>query len=50
MIPAYKVILFGSFGASAYMMGRLVLVSRVSLLHHLLLIPLQGHKTWFGKN
>ncbi|KAG9186267.1 hypothetical protein G6011_02823 [Alternaria panax] len=34
MIPAYKVVLFSSFGASMYMMGRLVL----------------GHKTWFGKN
>lgn len=27
MIPGYKVILFSSFGASMYMMGRLVLVS-----------------------
>jgi len=26
MIPAYKVILFTSFGSSMYMMGRLVLV------------------------
>ncbi|KAF9701741.1 hypothetical protein EKO04_000926 [Ascochyta lentis] len=34
MIPAYKVVLFGSLSASMYMMGRLVL----------------GHKTWFGKN
>ncbi|KAF2264211.1 hypothetical protein CC78DRAFT_580717 [Lojkania enalia] len=34
MIPAYKVLLFGSFGASMYMMARLTL----------------GHKTWFGKN
>ncbi|KAF2792972.1 hypothetical protein K505DRAFT_375648 [Melanomma pulvis-pyrius CBS 109.77] len=34
MVPAYKVILFGSFGASMYMMGRMVL----------------GHKTWIGKN
>ncbi|KAF2272376.1 uncharacterized protein EI97DRAFT_437003 [Westerdykella ornata] len=34
MIPAYKVLLFTTFGSSMYMMGRLVL----------------GHKTWFGKN
>ncbi|KAF1357554.1 hypothetical protein EJ07DRAFT_35435, partial [Lizonia empirigonia] len=34
MIPAYKVVLFGSLSASMYMMGRLVL----------------GHKTWFSKN
>ncbi|KAF2028230.1 hypothetical protein EK21DRAFT_114004 [Setomelanomma holmii] len=34
MIPTYKVALFTSFGASMYMMGRLVL----------------GHKTWLGKN
>jgi hypothetical protein len=27
MVPGFKVILFGSFGASMYMMGRLVLVS-----------------------
>jgi hypothetical protein len=27
MIPAYKCVLFGSFGASMYMMSRLVLVS-----------------------
>jgi hypothetical protein len=27
MIPAYKVLLFTSFGSSMYMMGRLVLVS-----------------------
>ncbi|ORY12940.1 hypothetical protein BCR34DRAFT_562855 [Clohesyomyces aquaticus] len=33
MVPAYKVLLFGSFGSSMYMMGRMVL----------------GHKTWFGK-
>ena len=29
MIPAYKVVLFGSLSASMYMMGRLVLVSDV---------------------
>ncbi|KAF2622877.1 hypothetical protein BU25DRAFT_351266, partial [Macroventuria anomochaeta] len=34
MIPGYKAVLYTSFGASMYMMGRLVL----------------GHKTWFGKN
>ncbi|KAJ4367919.1 hypothetical protein N0V86_009759 [Didymella sp. IMI 355093] len=34
MIPAYKAVLYTSFGCSMYMMGRLVL----------------GHKTWFGKN
>lgn len=27
MIPAYKAVLYTSFGASMYMMGRLVLVS-----------------------
>lgn len=30
MVPAYKVLLFGSFGASMYMMGRLVLVRILS--------------------
>ncbi|KAF2748190.1 hypothetical protein M011DRAFT_467230 [Sporormia fimetaria CBS 119925] len=34
IIPAYKVVLFTSFGSSMYMMFRMVL----------------GHKTWFGKN
>jgi hypothetical protein len=32
MIPAYKVTLFTGFGASLYMMGRLVLVSYVNYL------------------
>jgi hypothetical protein len=27
MVPGFKVIMFSSFGASMYMMGRLVLVS-----------------------
>ncbi|KAH8725447.1 hypothetical protein GQ44DRAFT_681217 [Phaeosphaeriaceae sp. PMI808] len=34
MIPTYKAMLFTSFGASMWMMGRLVL----------------GHKSWWGKN
>ncbi|OAL51682.1 hypothetical protein IQ07DRAFT_506832, partial [Pyrenochaeta sp. DS3sAY3a] len=34
MVPGYKVLLFTSFGASTYMMFRMLL----------------GHKTWFGKN
>jgi hypothetical protein len=29
MIPAYKVMLFSSLGASMYMMGRLVLVRQI---------------------
>lgn len=51
MVPAYKVVLFTSFGASMYMMGRMVLVScscseRVRNANRLV----QGHKTWWGKN
>jgi len=34
LLLPYYTLLFGGFGASMYMMGRLVL----------------GHKTWFGKN
>ncbi|KAF2854015.1 hypothetical protein T440DRAFT_552616 [Plenodomus tracheiphilus IPT5] len=34
MVPMFQTLLFTSFGASMYMMSRLVL----------------GHKTWFGKN
>jgi hypothetical protein len=51
MIPAYKVTLYTSIGASMYMMGRLVLVS---FPQNTIISPLanltQGHKTWFGKN
>jgi hypothetical protein len=31
MIPAYKAVLFTSFGCSMYMMGRLVLVRRLHI-------------------
>lgn len=51
MIPAYKVVLFGSLGASMFMMGRLVLVGLGRMLQSARLTDcLQGHKTWFGKN
>ncbi|EOA84638.1 hypothetical protein ACJQWK_07014 [Exserohilum turcicum] len=34
MVPGYKMLMYTSFGASMYMMTRLVL----------------GHKTWYNKN
>ena len=50
MIPGYKVILFGSFGASMYMMGRLVLVSRLCAgLRHPFLTVATGTQDMVGK-
>jgi hypothetical protein len=42
MIPAYKVMLFGSISASMYMMGRLVLVSCMSRPAHIVTDQISG--------
>ena len=53
MIPAYKGLLYTSFGASMYMMGRLFLVRYLQSPPDVTKCKTdstQGHKTWFGKN
>lgn len=51
MIPAYKGVLYLSFGSSMYMMTRMLLVGLHSRsLWNQMIDCFQGHKTWFGKN
>lgn len=50
MIPAYKAVLFGSFGASMYMMTRMLLVRCCNQEVGEAINAMQGHKTWYGKN
>lgn len=53
MIPAYKGLLYTSFGASMYMMCRLFLVRYLQSPPDVTKCKTdstQGHKTWFGKN